>query len=267
MLNLKNARSKFVNFFIVALLAIIAMTFSACSVYDGSGEEDKKPAAVTVSLNPNGGTLDKLTFVGFPGEPMNLPVPEREKHTFDKWYEGWSPISQTEFPAKDTQLTARYYTQEEYEQTIESLPSKLNEEYYDDDFSWGKSYEWIGWNEKDFTAENWDKFLWLQKNPNITMNLSVTLEARIGGGNDYAVFEITGANSSDVITYINVTHRVYTSYTISGTSTAKVLVLGNSIGCPIKFFTSNENILDGKLYYRNIEPMTITFIQPIGSLI
>ncbi|MCL2751910.1 MAG: InlB B-repeat-containing protein, partial [Firmicutes bacterium] len=115
--------------------AIIAAVLSSCGMIDSMfGGKDKsgtggKPFTATVTINPNGGTVDKLTLIGEAGTAMNLPTPTRAGYTFAGYYNDWSVFDTTVFPSANVTLTARYYAQKDTPRTINAKPTELNKIY------------------------------------------------------------------------------------------------------------------------------------------
>lgn len=242
---------------IIAITASIMATFVGCNLLDSlTGDGAKKD--VTITLDPNGGTISQLTIKGKSEESMSLPTPKREGYEFAGWYNGYSTISQTEFPKDDMTLTARYYA---ISDTIKSVTTQteLNKEYSDTTICFVRS---------DF--DNPAAIDYLVENHNVPITIKVKVEAYIdtakagqwiGANGDLSVM---GANKSDVLKSVNVSNYSYSTYNLTAnTDTSYMYISDSSYVLHFKGYTSYGST---DLVYRNLK-IEISYIEIAGSLV
>ncbi|MCL2848058.1 MAG: InlB B-repeat-containing protein [Firmicutes bacterium] len=239
-------------------LTITLLTAFLPSCYDnGMQTEVPAPQSVTVTLELNGGSgVTQLTLIGEAGSPMVLPTPVREGYTFDRWYSGWHTISQTEFPIRDTVLTARYFANEDSSITISSIPTALNENFSSDTT--------IIWDNRHFSRENWQRIEWLRRNHTTEIALSIEFEARSIGMSLSRSITFTGANAPDVIgTITNIPGGSFEEMSINGNAQGRILVANNDTALRLVL---RDTSAVSQVVVRNIK-ITITYIQQAGLLV
>jgi len=251
---------------VIIAISLCAVLLAGCGLLNSCGGNNgtQTPKSVTVTLNPNGGTVDKLTIIGEAGSAMTLPVAVRSGYTFDVWYNGWDVISNTVFPNSDITLTARYYADNDTEITVTSNETELNKEYS------GRSGT-LPWNNTSFSTNDWERIGYLRKNITTEITVGVILEARMNNslsnyGTGAGTLNLTGANTSDLITTKNVPELNYEDFDFKGTAAAKVLVgSGNTI---LNLQYNANNPLNGAatIVLRNIS-VSITYIEKAGTLV
>lgn len=246
------------KFTIAGILTVLcALSLTACGLFGGGGGGGTQtPKSVTVTLNPNGGTVDKLTFIGEAGSVMALPDPARSGYTFDSWYNGWGVISNTVFPSSDITLTARYYADRDSGRTVNSIPTELNK-VYDANASW---------NENWFSAADWQCIEYLKKNITTEITVTVTLERQATtsfGGSVW--FILSGADRADIIATSPKLYKndTYEEFSLSGTTTAKILA-GNA--STIIILRIDSDLGSQHLRFRNIN-ISIAYTEKAGTLV
>lgn len=257
---MKTEKKKIVSLIVlVTMIASIVLTFAGCSLFDSlSGNDEDKVKDVTITLDPNGGTISMLTIKGQSSQPMELPTPVREGYEFSGWYNGYSTVSQTEFPNEDMTLTARYYAKNDSPKST-VCQMTLNKEYNDTTFYFER---------KDF--DNPAAIDYLVENHNIPVTVKVKVEAYIstakagqwiGANGDLTLM---GANKSDVLKNVNINNYSYSTYNITANFESSYMYQADSTR--VLHFRGYTSYGSTELVYRNLT-IEISYKEIAGSLV
>jgi len=263
---MKNKNKVITPILIIALFSLTLAMFAACDLF-GGGNGSNNPRTVTVTLDLNGGSgVTQLTLTGEAGTPMQLPTPTRVGFTFDGWFNDWSAVSQTEFPATNMTLTARYRTNSGTDMTVSSIRSPLNQTFS----GGGVATTSFNFQRENFNVIDWQQIEWLRSNPSTAIYVSVSYEARTAAIQHPQNIDVwlSGAHLNDrIATPDRIPEGTFEEIAFSGPATAQVMV-----GQPNStiVFRLSRNLVGAALNpvyeLRNIE-LTITYVRPAGTLV
>ncbi len=242
----------------IIVLGSITM-FVGCNLFDSlSGNDEDGPKDVTITLDPNGGTISMLTIKGKSSESMELPTPERDGYEFAGWFNGYSTVSQTEFPNEDMTLTARYYAKTNApKSTVYQMT--LNKEYSDTTLYFERKH-----------FDNPAAIDYLVENHNVPVTIKVTVEAYIstakagqwiGANGDLTLM---GANKSDVLKNVNINNYSYSTYNMTVNTESSYMYASDSTR--VLHFEGYTSYGSTDLVYRNLT-IEVCYTEIAGSLV
>ncbi len=253
---------------VTVLAAVILFMFCACSIFGEVGDKLGIKSTVTVTLEPNGGTgIEQLVIKGKSGESMELPTPIREGYTFDKWYDGFNIVSNDVFPEKDTILTARYYAKTDTKKQFK-MATELNKEFHLSGYAGVDTWFYFEKDDVSIGEQNYLQFL--QNNPNVDIEINMTLEARLSYASMFAgsvegKFWLTGANDADTLGSSQRIDADNTSYTlIKFSEKAKSSIIIGSEAIVGLYMTTNWP--NASIYVRNLKAI-ISYTEKAGMLV
>lgn len=242
----------------VVLICCLCLLFSGCDLLDSIIDGSAQQKDVTITLDPNGGTVGMLTIKGKSGDTMDLPTPIKDGYEFAGWYNGYSTVSQNEFPDKDMTLTARYYAQEDSVKTT-VYQTELNKEYANTKLS--------------FTRDSFDvptAIDYLVENHNVDIDIVINLEAyidTIGAGEWLGTdgkLTLTGANSNDVLDKVTISNYNYKTHVLSAKIKSSYLYANGT--ATIMTFEGRTSYGSSSLKFRNMT-IKISYTEKAGTLV
>lgn len=257
------------------IFVFVSVMFTGCSFFDndidnpsssGNGEQNEEiNVSVTITLDANGGTVNKKTLLGIAGEPLDLPIPTREGYEFYGWCVDYLLFDKDCFPDNDLTLVARWYVLEEKTVVVYDQ-SATNKEYI------GAHYGWINWSPSAQQKSLAKAIEYFANNRIDSVHLAVSFDAyynnsafAISVGNRAEV-RVCGSSGGDVIFQTYITNiDGYKKYTFEKDIDPLSLVPaeGKDVYMNILLDTNNSWY---DMYVKNIR-IEITYIEEIGTIV
>lgn len=250
---------------IVVLILIVifcCFAFSGCSIIE-TLQNAKEDALITVTLDENGGQIDKKTYKGEAGSTLELPTPTREGFEFYGWCDEYQIYSENVFPNIDVTLVARWIVKEDREARVR-VETSLNKSYkiskgyfsydYDDHKDWKSAIEYVNHNKISpvYLAGVYEAFY----------NNS---QAGIFFGN-VGYVKVSGSSSADVLYSQDITNiDGYKQFNFSVRINPSSLVPGNEKNI-FMYVLIGSNNSGYDMYVRNIS-IELVYTEKAGTIV